>query len=167
MGGRPHVKFRGGPHLPLPRHWVQPNHLANHSVVIARTWYSWASMGVLAEALHTIRSLVCVSTNETPHERLFRFPTRSMKMVWRCLHPKPFFPWILCRKITQFSYVDITPSYNERNFTAKIKFQEILVVYRITGCLLYCVYASNTYMQTKSFLSRVFLLGLCKHNHSN
>ena len=110
---------------------VQPNHLANHSVVIARTWYSWASMGVFAEAIHTIRLLVCVSTNETPHERLFRFPTRSMKMVWRCLHPKPYFPWILCRKITQFSYVDITPSYSERNFTAKIKFQEVVVVYRI------------------------------------
>jgi len=32
----------------------------------------------LAEALHAIRSLVCLSTNETPHERLFRFPRRCM-----------------------------------------------------------------------------------------
>ena len=33
---------------------------------------------VLAEALHAVRSLVCLTTNETPHERLFRFPRRSM-----------------------------------------------------------------------------------------
>jgi len=33
---------------------------------------------VLAEALHAVRSLVCLSSNETPRERLFRFPRRSM-----------------------------------------------------------------------------------------
>ena len=33
---------------------------------------------VLPLALHSIRSLVCVSTNETPHERLFNFQRRSM-----------------------------------------------------------------------------------------
>ena len=32
----------------------------------------------LAEALHAVRSLVCLSTNETPHERLFCFPRGSM-----------------------------------------------------------------------------------------
>ena len=32
---------------------------------------------VLLEALHSIRSLVCLATNETPHERLFRFPRRA------------------------------------------------------------------------------------------
>ena len=32
----------------------------------------------MAEALHAVRSLVCLSTNETPHERLFRFPRRSI-----------------------------------------------------------------------------------------
>ena len=34
--------------------------------------------GVLPEALHAFRSLVCLSTNETPHERFFRFPRRAM-----------------------------------------------------------------------------------------
>jgi len=33
---------------------------------------------VLAEALHAVRSLVCLATNETHHERLFRFPRRSI-----------------------------------------------------------------------------------------
>jgi len=33
---------------------------------------------VLAEALPAVRSLVCLTANETPHERLFRFPRRSM-----------------------------------------------------------------------------------------
>ena len=33
---------------------------------------------VLPEALHAVRSLVCLSTNETPHERFFRFPRRAM-----------------------------------------------------------------------------------------
>ena len=32
---------------------------------------------VLPEALHSIRSLLCVSTNETPHERLFKYQRRS------------------------------------------------------------------------------------------
>jgi len=32
----------------------------------------------LAEALPAVRSLVCLSTNETPYERLFRFPRRTM-----------------------------------------------------------------------------------------
>ena len=36
----------------------------------------WES--VLLEALHAIRSLVCISTNETPHERLFRFSRKAM-----------------------------------------------------------------------------------------
>jgi len=33
---------------------------------------------VLAEVFNAVRSLVCLSTNETPHERLFRFSSRSM-----------------------------------------------------------------------------------------
>ena len=33
---------------------------------------------VLPEALHAVRSLVCLATNETPHERLFHFSRRSM-----------------------------------------------------------------------------------------
>ena len=32
---------------------------------------------VLPEALHSIRSLLCTATNETPHERLFKFHRRS------------------------------------------------------------------------------------------
>ncbi|XP_059848515.1 uncharacterized protein LOC132406667 [Hypanus sabinus] len=32
---------------------------------------------VLPEALHSIRSLLCTSTNATPHERLFSFPRKS------------------------------------------------------------------------------------------
>ncbi|VDP95226.1 unnamed protein product [Echinostoma caproni] len=33
---------------------------------------------VLPDALHSIRSLLCVATNNTPHERLFSFPRRSV-----------------------------------------------------------------------------------------
>ena len=33
---------------------------------------------VLPEALHAIRSLLCTTTNATPHERLFSFPRRAM-----------------------------------------------------------------------------------------
>jgi len=33
---------------------------------------------VLLEALHAIRSLVCLSTNEILHERLFRFSHKTM-----------------------------------------------------------------------------------------
>jgi len=36
----------------------------------------WES--VLLEALHAILSLVCLSTNETPHEGLFRFSRKAM-----------------------------------------------------------------------------------------
>ena len=32
---------------------------------------------VLPEALHSIRSLLCTTTNETPHERFFSFQRRS------------------------------------------------------------------------------------------
>ena len=32
---------------------------------------------VLPDALHSIRSLLCTATNETPHERLFNFKRRS------------------------------------------------------------------------------------------
>ena len=32
---------------------------------------------VLKEALHSIRTLLCTATNETPHERLFRYDRRS------------------------------------------------------------------------------------------
>ncbi|CAB0013080.1 unnamed protein product, partial [Nesidiocoris tenuis] len=32
---------------------------------------------VLADALHSIRSLLCTATNETPHERMFRHHRRS------------------------------------------------------------------------------------------
>ena len=32
---------------------------------------------ILPDALHSIRSLLCTATNETPHERLFRFARRS------------------------------------------------------------------------------------------
>ena len=35
----------------------------------------WES--VLPEALHSIRSLLCTATNETPHDRLFGFPRRN------------------------------------------------------------------------------------------
>jgi len=33
---------------------------------------------VLPKALHAIRSLLCRTTNETPHERLFPFPRKAM-----------------------------------------------------------------------------------------
>ena len=32
---------------------------------------------VLPDVLYSIRSLLCTATNETPHERFFRFPRRS------------------------------------------------------------------------------------------
>ena len=32
---------------------------------------------VMPDALHSIRSLISTSTNETPHERLFRYARRS------------------------------------------------------------------------------------------
>ena len=32
---------------------------------------------VLPDALHSIRSLLCTATNETPHERVFKFPRKS------------------------------------------------------------------------------------------
>ena len=32
---------------------------------------------VLPDVLHSIRSLLCTATSETPHERFFRFPRRS------------------------------------------------------------------------------------------
>ena len=37
---------------------------------------SWED--VLPQALHCVRSLVCLATNETPHERMFKFPRRAM-----------------------------------------------------------------------------------------
>ena len=36
---------------------------------------------VITEALHTIRSLLCTSTNATPHERMFSHPRRSVSGV--------------------------------------------------------------------------------------
>ena len=33
---------------------------------------------MLPEAFHAVRSLVCLSTNETPHERFLRFPRKAM-----------------------------------------------------------------------------------------
>jgi len=36
---------------------------------------------VLAEALHAVRSLVCLAANETPHGRLFRFPRIAMNSM--------------------------------------------------------------------------------------
>ena len=33
---------------------------------------------VLPDALHSIRSLLCTATSETPHERLFQFPRKSL-----------------------------------------------------------------------------------------
>ena len=38
--------------------------------------YEWEK--VLPKALHAIRSLLCRTTNQTPHERLFSFPRRAM-----------------------------------------------------------------------------------------
>ena len=35
----------------------------------------WES--VLPESLHAIRSLLCTSTNQTPHERLFKYQRRA------------------------------------------------------------------------------------------
>ena len=46
----------------------------------------WES--VLLEALNVIHSLVCLSTNETPHEHLFRF---SRKAMFGAAHPA----WLL------------------------------------------------------------------------
>ena len=47
---------------------------------------------VLPEGLHAVRSLVCLSTNETPHERFLRFPRKAMAgsalPSW-LLHPGP------------------------------------------------------------------------------
>ena len=37
---------------------------------------SWED--VLPQALHCVRSLVCLATNKMPHERMFKFPRRAM-----------------------------------------------------------------------------------------
>ena len=45
---------------------------------------------VLQEGLHCIRSLVCLATNETPHERMFKFQRKAMtgiSMPTRLLTP--------------------------------------------------------------------------------
>ena len=46
---------------------------------------------VLPEALHSVRSLLCTSTNETPHERFFSFPRKSTygKSLPSWLRPGP------------------------------------------------------------------------------
>ena len=55
------------------------DHLENY-----QAYFAWQNLheeqweGVLPEALHAVRSLVCLSTNETSHERFFRFPRRAM-----------------------------------------------------------------------------------------
>ena len=36
---------------------------------------------VLCESLHAIRSLLCLATNDTPHNRMFKFNRRSMTGV--------------------------------------------------------------------------------------
>ena len=47
---------------------------------------------LLPEALHAVQSLVCLSTNETPHKRFLRFPRKAMTgsalPSW-LLHPGP------------------------------------------------------------------------------
>ena len=58
---------------------VKPNHLAHHKLLLHGRGLPedrWEE--VLGEALHAVRSLVGLTTNETPHERLFRFPRRSI-----------------------------------------------------------------------------------------
>jgi len=43
---------------------------------------------VLSEAIDAVHSLVSLPANETPHERLFRFPRKAMTSlaVWHRLH---------------------------------------------------------------------------------
>jgi len=79
----------------LPLYWKQPCERFNQTI-----WQTiqlllhgrdlpedrWEE--VLAEALHAVRSLVCLSTNETPHERLFRF-------LRRCINGMAFPSWLL------------------------------------------------------------------------
>jgi len=45
-----------------------------HDKILSEDWWEM----VLSETLHAVRSLVCLATNETPHERLFRFSRRAM-----------------------------------------------------------------------------------------
>jgi len=42
-----------------------------------RGWSEERWQDVLQEALHAMRSLLCTATNETPHERMFRFQRRA------------------------------------------------------------------------------------------
>ena len=44
-----------------------------------KKWDKWEK--VLAEDLHAVRWLVCLAANETPHERLFRFPRITMNSM--------------------------------------------------------------------------------------
>ena len=45
---------------------------------------------VLPETLHAVRSLVCLSTNETPHERFLRFPRKAMTGSGYCIRAPSF-----------------------------------------------------------------------------
>ncbi|CAB4035659.1 retrovirus-related Pol poly from transposon [Paramuricea clavata] len=67
---------------------------------------------VLADALHSIRSLLCTSTNATPHERFFNFHRRSSYGVslpsW--MQPGP----VLLRRFVRTSKNDPLVNYGRR-----------------------------------------------------
>lgn len=74
---------------------------------------------VLFESLHAIRSLVCLATNETPHNRMFKFDRRSMTGVsmpsW-LLHQGPVYlrKFVRCKgdSLCERAYlIDANPSY--------------------------------------------------------
>ena len=80
---------------------------------------------MLADALHSIRSLLCTSTNATPHERFFNFHRRSSSGVslpsW--MQPGP----VLLRRFVRMSkndplvdeveLTDVNPTYARVRYT--------------------------------------------------
>ena len=73
----------------------------------------------LDQALHCVRSLICLATNETPHKRLFNFPRRSMigtSMPTWLLSPGPVLlsRFVRCKGdplCDQVHLLDASPSY--------------------------------------------------------
>ena len=61
---------------------LRPNRVATIKLKLHERWLSeerWED--VLPESLHAMLSLVCLATNETPHDCMFKFYRRSMTGV--------------------------------------------------------------------------------------
>ena len=76
---------------------------------------------VLPDALHSIRSLLCTATNETPHERVFKFPRKSTsgcsiptwlhdtsKVLLKCHNTNSKYD----PRVEEVEVVDVNPNYS-------------------------------------------------------